>query len=66
MAPDSDRTPGSRNRSEIVGVQSVNAEIGRCMTWWLPPFTTYIFGSWCFDKDGKLIDICVEKGVDAL
>lgn len=58
---------GSRNVQIIVGARSISdVHLG---SYWtvvpLFPMKTHVFASWAFNDDDKLIEIIVEKEVDA-
>ena len=53
---------------QIIGVMSIEGvDVGRHATiFWPVPLITYVYLSWAFDEDGRLIDVIVHKEIDSV
>ena len=49
--------------TQVIGISSMIAELGWHVSG--PVMTTYTYATWAFDANGKLIEISVDKEIDA-
>jgi len=55
-----------RGDDQIIGVKSIEGiEVGSHVTiFWPLPLMTYVYVSWAFDENDRLIDVLVNKEID--